>query len=380
MTTEFVHPTGPSDALRLLDGIERHHPDPYRYVSRETLRRQAERAAAVSSGDRSRAIVELMRLAALLGERNGHTGILPFREHSSPFAVYPIRLHELDDGVFVVAADAPELVGRELVAVAGTPLTEVMAAVTPLVPRDNAWTMRDRWPRFVAVAEVLQGVGVIETAGSATFRFGGRAGGVEVELEPERLSAERARVLEQPREARRIDVVDDGRVLHVAYNVTRGDTSAFAAEIAGLARARGTDALVLDLRHNAGGDSTTYGPLLAVLETLSVNRGNKLAVLTSRVTFSAAMQLVVDLERRTSAVFVGEPTGASPNHYGDPVSVELDGCGSTARVATISWTTAGETDERPTKEPDLHVGVESAAFFACRDPVLEAALERLRSC
>ncbi len=365
---------GPSDAFRLLDGIERHHPDPFRNVSPETLRHQAERAAAVSVGDRGRAIVELMRLGALLGDRNGHTGILPLREHPRPFSAYPVQLHEFEDGVFVVAGDPPELVGRELVAVAGTPLAEVMAAVTPLVPHDNAWTTRARRPHFIAVAEVLVGLGFIETVGSAAFRFGGRDAGGEVELEP-RPVPEALRVLEQPRATRRIDAIADRRVLHVAYNVTRGDTSEFATEIARLARTTGADTLVLDLRHNAGGDNTTYGPLLELLETWSVNEGKKLTILISRVTFSAAMQLVIDLEQRTPAVFVGEPTGASPNHYGDAVSVELDGCGVTARVATISWTTAGEADERMTKEPDLHVGVESAAFFAGEDSVLAAALE-----
>ncbi len=367
--------SGPSDAFSLLDGIERHHPDPFRNVSPEALRDQAERAAAGSPGDRSRAIVELMRLGALLGVRNGHTGILPLREHPRPFSVYPIQLHEFEDGVFVVAADLPHLVGRELVAVGGTSLAEVMSAVTPLVPHDNGWTIRARRPHFIAVAEVLQGPGVIESDGSAAFRFGDRAGGVEVELAP-RPAPEVGRVLEQPRATRGIDAIADGRVLHVAYNVTRGDTSEFATEIARLSRAAGTDALLLDLRHNAGGDNTTYGPLLELFETWSVNQGKKLTVLISRVTFSAAMQLVIDLEQRTPAVFVGEPTGASPNHYGDAVSVELDGCGVTARVATISWTTAGEADERTTKEPDLHVGVESAAFFAGEDPVLAAALER----
>ena len=362
---------GPSDALRLLDGIERHHPDPFRNVSPATLGHQAERAAAV--GDRSRAIVELMRLGALLGDRNGHTGILPLREHPRPFSAYPVQLHEFEDGVFVVAADSPQLVGRELVAVAGTPLAEVMAAVTPLVPRDNEWTTRARRPHFIAVAEVLVGLGFIDRVGSAAFRFGGRDAGVEVELEP-RPAPEALRVLEQPRATCRIDAIADGRVLHLAYNVTRGDTSKFATEIARVARTTGADALVLDLRHNAGGDNTTYRPLLELLETWSVNQAKKLTVLISRVTFSAAMQLVIDLEQRTPAVFVGEPTGASPNHYGDAVSLELEECGVIARVATISWTTAGVADERTTKEPDLHVGVESAAFFAGEDPVLAASL------
>jgi hypothetical protein len=94
------------------------------------------------------------------------------------------------------------------------------------------------------------------------------------------------------------------------------------------------------------------------------------------VTFSAAMQLVVDLERRTSALFVGEPTGASPNHFGDAEPLTLTQTQVRARVATIAWTTAGE-DERLAREPDVAVALDSEAFFAGRDPVLEAALETL---
>ena len=88
-----------------------------------------------------------------------------------------------------------------------------------------------------------------------------------------------------------------------------------------------------------------------------------------------AMQLVVDLERRTPAVFVGEPTGGSPNQYGDAISVALPRTGLTARVATVSWETAGPGDERTTLEPDVAVPADSRAFFAGRDLALEAALD-----
>lgn len=359
------------DALRLLDGIERLHPDPFRSVSRESLERQAKRASVVPPSDRCRAIAELMRLAAMLGERNGHTGILPLRAHPIPLSVYPLRLHEFEDGVFVVAADAPELAGRELIAIAGAPVAEVMDCVTPLVPADNEWTVRARRPGFVVVAELLRGLGIIEAAERVAFRLGGRGGEREVELEPRPVRPE-----SRPASPHRAAVVGDGRVLHVAYDVT-SDASALAAQAGVAARSGGVGGIVLDLRRNAGGDNSSYGQLLELLETLAVSEGKTLAVLISRITFSAAMQLVVDLEERTPAVFVGEPTGGSPNHYGDAVSVELDRCGMTARVATIAWTTAGEADERAAKEPDVHVAVESSSFLAREDPVLAAALERL---
>jgi hypothetical protein len=364
-----------ADAALLLEAIERLHPEPYRSVTPEAVRRQAWRAAEVEAGRREREVIELMRLAALLGERNGHTGILPWREQPLPFSAYRIRAYEFDDGVFVVGAADPTLVGCELIAVASIPLADVMVAVSPLVPHDNEWTVRERRPRFLVVAEVLRGLAIIDRSGPVTWQVRAPGGALrEVELEPLPVP-ECQRLLDPPRPPRSIQTANEGRVLLVAYNVTRGETADFAAEIA--SRARTVDAVVLDLRHNAGGNNQTYGPLLAALEQLTA-AGKQLAVLTSRVTFSAAMQLVIDLEQRTPAIFAGEPTGASPNHYGDPDTVDLPHTQVSARVATISWTTAGETDTRTTRQPDVFIPLSAAAFFSGSDPVLSGALQALR--
>jgi C-terminal processing protease CtpA/Prc len=179
------------------------------------------------------------------------------------------------------------------------------------------------------------------------------------------------RYLERRDERSWVESLGGGRIL-VAYNVTRGETSSLVAEIAALARTEKPRALVLDLRLNGGGDNTTYGPLLAELERQAETA--QLLVLTSRITFSAAMQLVVDLEQRTNAVFVGEPTGGSPNQFGDAADVALPAAGVAARVATVSWETAGREDERRTRTPDVDVPLRAEDFFAGRDTVLDAAL------
>ena len=82
-------------------------------------------------------------------------------------------------------------------------------------------------------------------------------------------------------------------------------------------------------------------------------------MLTSRTTFSAAMQLVVELERETTATFVGEPTGGSPNHYGDAIVVELPNVGLNVDVATIAWMTAAPPTTVYAREPDIRVANES---------------------
>jgi hypothetical protein len=220
-----------------------------------------------------------------------------------------------------------------------------------------------RRPEYVATQEVLAGVGLGDRL---ELRL---RGGRRVRVEPG-LAAARE-VLDPAVEPRALTELDGARVLLVSYNVTRGDTKAFAVEVE--QRSRRAERIVLDLRRNGGGDNRTYRPLLRALER-GCDRGAGLAVLIGRATFSAAMQLLVDLERRTPAVFVGEPTGGSPNHNGDGEPVRLPESGLTARVATRAWCTAGPGDERLTKEPDVAVELDSAGYFGEGDPTLESAL------
>lgn len=325
-----------------------------------------------------------MRLGALLGERNGHSGVFALDEHAEPLHFYPLQLYEFDDGVFVVSAARPELVGAEASAIGGIPIASLAKQAGSLVPRDNAQTLRARRPSYLVAAEILDGLGVPEGA-RRTFALDH----VDVALEPipaaeyvRVLDADRrlprrpgVRYLERRDERAWIEQIAGGRILLVAYNVTRGDTRPLADEIAARAQKTPPRAVVLDLRHNGGGDNTTYGPLLVELERRAATA--QLLVLTSRVTFSAAMQLVVDLETKTDALFLGEATGASPNHFGDAVPVELPAAGLVSRVATISWETAGADDVRPAREPDISVPLRSEDFFEDRDPVLDAALAAL---
>jgi hypothetical protein len=100
----------------------------------------------------------------------------------------------------------------------------------------------------------------------------------------------------------------------------------------------------------------------------------QLYVLTSRTTFSAAQNFAADLERVARPQFVGEPTGGSPNLYGDPAARRLAETGWTAHVATIYWRKSAPGDRRTTIRPQLPVRYTAADFFAGRDPVLSRAL------
>jgi C-terminal processing protease CtpA/Prc len=157
----------------------------------------------------------------------------------------------------------------------------------------------------------------------------------------------------------------------VALNVTLGSTTQFAGQVLRLLQRPGVRQTIVDLRNNPGGNNTTYDPLLSVLRDAP-----GLTVLTSRTTFSAAANLIAELEREAEPLLVGEPTGGSPNIYGDPVDIQLPETGLTAHVAGVWWELAGADDGRLEFYPDVSVGLVSADLFAGRDPVLTAALGR----
>jgi C-terminal processing protease CtpA/Prc len=96
-------------------------------------------------------------------------------------------------------------------------------------------------------------------------------------------------------------------------------------------------------------------------------------VLIGRKTFSAAGNLAAVLDHETRARFVGEPTGGSPNQWGDAAQVALPSLGLTVHVALQAVEVVPD-DRRLEVRPDVPAEPTAADFFAGRDPVLARAL------
>ncbi len=95
------------------------------------------------------------------GGRDAHTGLYPWNPASTfPLHSLPLRLWLFPDGVHIVDALAPyeRLRGARVDAIAGHPILDVLAALDPLIPRDNASTVRLLTPRYLLIPEVLHGL------------------------------------------------------------------------------------------------------------------------------------------------------------------------------------------------------------------------------
>src|SRR5205085_3729637 len=115
-------------------------------------------------------------------------------------------------------------------------------------------------------------------------------------------------------------------------------------------------------------------PLRKRLEASRFNRPGGLYVLVSPVTFSAAQNLANRLERETFAIFVGEPTGGSPNHYGDAKPFQGKQTGITSIVSTLPWFDSYPQDGRTWIMPDLPVPQTFGDWQGGNDSTLETAL------
>jgi hypothetical protein len=386
-STDAATPSPLERELRgLVARIETVHPNPYHAVTRERLRAEAnELAGRAPSLTRPQLVAGLMRLVALLGPRDGHSAVFPLDPaHRRTLHAYPLELYWFPDGLHVVDAADATLVGARLTAVEGVPVDEVVARVRPLVPRDNESTVRMRLPTYVVSEEALAGLGIGD-GGAARFEL---ADGRAVLLEPIAAAAFVSRFGfewqvsrpngQQPLWLQRHEVeqwlrtIDRGRAVYLGYHHATSSTYETAERLLRLARRPSVRKVIVDVRLNGGGDNTSYGALVGALARPVV--GRKAVVLTGRVTFSAAGNFVAEVENRTRARLVGEPTGGAPNQWGDSTVLELPVAGLAVRVANQYVQVTRPADRRATITPDVRVDLTAADFFAGRDPVLARAL------
>jgi hypothetical protein len=382
------------DMQALGDGIRRIHPNPFwRQPEAEfdaSLAAAPEHLAALDDSD---ARAEVMRLTAKI---DGHSGVYL---GEAGFHLYDIHLYAFGDDIDIIAATDPTLFGATVVSIDGMPIAAAAEAVTPYSPFDNAATIELVVPTLLTTPEVLHAAGVIDDVDAPHYLVR-LTDGTERTIEPQQLSWDEFTAVD-PRpigmtkiasipSLARVDEAfwttllgntspDGGQTLYLQYNeVVRQSGSTSIDQLAddidktlggGIAR------LVVDLRYNPGGNDRTYPSLLRVLTTNpALSRPGSLVVIIGRQTFSAAVLFATELDKRTNAVFIGEPTGGSPNVYANPRPLKLPNSGIVVEVSSNYFEVGGPDDHRDAIVPDIAVASGLDDLLAGRDPVLVAAL------
>lgn len=343
-------------------------------------------------------VVELRRLVALIGD--GHSNIWQDAESSvPPFRLYPVACAWLDDGLFpaVLPIDLADLIGQRLVEVGGVPIQQVLDRLAELQAFDNESGRRNQVPATLREAETLAALGIVRDIDAAEFTLEDAGGHrTTITVAPIPPGANQASLVAQrpdpalvglSRRPRRVtfgfEPLPDSRALYVWYDACADakdktvrqfcDETLKALDEGLAADPPRLERIVIDLRRNSGGNSLLLAPLIEGLARRpAINRRGAIFALIGRRTFSSAMMNAYQLRSATACLLVGEPTGGSPNGYGEVRQFRLPHSRLNVQYSTRLF----RGPERGNSvKPDIAVGVGSAEFFdPARDPVLEAAL------
>jgi C-terminal processing protease CtpA/Prc len=168
----------------------------------------------------------------------------------------------------------------------------------------------------------------------------------------------------------------DTRTLYCQINTIQQKSTdslrAFMSRTIATADSAGAERFVLDLRLNGGGNGDFNKQILLPLIKSRYDVPGRLFVLTGRRTWSAAQMLVTELQKYTTAIFVGEPTASHGNHYGDSFRIVMPNSRVTVRVSTLWHPYLDSRDKRQMIEPAVKAPLSYADYRAGRDPALGA--------
>lgn len=365
--------------------VTRIHINPYRTTSKETIDAYIKKLhndiPKLSDNQITAAFVRYM---VMMGD--GHTG---FRPHRGPVKIIPIQVYQFEEGIYITGA-APsnkDLAGAELLEVEGRRVAKILALLPDYVHRDNSMTLKTAVSRLT-VPSFLNGIGMADSDDELTIKIKGQSGQTrEVTLKVQEgmptpdwaLARDKASpplYFKDQQKAYWYEYLPAEKTVYFQYNSVRnqGEESIakFAEKMFKFIEDNDVEALVVDCRWNGGGNSFLNRPLTHGILKSKVNKAGGLYVVIGRQTFSACQNFVTDLERETAAIFVGEPSGSSPNFVGESIPLNLPYSKMVGSISDLYWQRSWPMDNRNWIAPDLPAPPSFEAFRKNIDPSFEA--------
>ncbi len=384
------------DLRTLVETLESEHANLYHTVSQAAFRAGINSLAAqAGSLNDSTIIAELARLVATIGD--GHTEVkLPFLRR------LPVVFERAADGLVIleVSSDFTDLLGARVIRLGQRSADDALAAVRPLYSRDNEWTSLGATD-LLQIPEILHATGITQSADSVELEVETRSGELRVvtlaavtreALGPLNvsISADTAPLWLRNRENRYwLALLAERRAVYVQFNGADWDKeeeslAEFGPRMEQTVRDHDVDRLILDLRWNDGGSRWRARHLLnAVIRVEGYFRAERatrerqpsgrIFTIIGPRTFSAATQFALDLDLHTNTLFVGEPTGGKPNHYGElGRAPRLPNSRLEVRFSQYYHQESHPRDTRPAIFPDVTALPSIDDYRTGRDRALEA--------
>lgn len=273
-------------------------------------------------------IIELMRLTHKVGD--GHTTVPLWDQQYHKF---PIELKVINDEILVTGSsnEYSSLIGNELTAINGKPVQQVYDMFAEIVPfAENDYSTPVRVAEYMMTAELLRGLGVIDSLDSVEFTFKNFNQSFKYHMTASTNNQITQRInFKQKLPFKPYGGVDDhlwygaadkGKTVYINFEKysSMSKMDEMSAELLRFINHYKTENLIIDLRGNQGGDFFIGLKLAQVLVLAnSINWKSGVYVMIDNNTYSAAMSNASQFAQLLNATLVGQPTGSKPNGYQD---------------------------------------------------------------
>ena len=382
-----------SDLRYFAEELPKRHKNAFHFMTREAFDSAVKSFHSdIPNLTNDRIFVRFMKLIAMVGD--GHTSI---EEQSLlGLGIYPVRYEILQDGLFVqsAAAEYGEIVGGKVIKIGNLEIEKALEKVKEISWGDNRneQSLKVEMSFLLSCPKVLKGLNLADSDEMVpvTVEKDGQQKTLEIKYVKDIMSymrdGKRINAFDKSNNPKPLylkdsnnnywfEYVKESKILYVQFNATQNkpdeSISVFFKKVFEFADQQPVDKFVLDVRANTGGNNQLNKPIVVGLIRGKFNERGKLFVIIGRRTFSAAQNLVNEIEKYTNAIFVGEPTGSSPNLYGDPLIMTLPNSKMPFRVSTL-WHQIDPNDRRLWTSPEIFTPLTSGDFQTNIDPAFQA--------
>jgi hypothetical protein len=329
----------------------------------------------------------IMKILASVGDSHTTLGYRPQQ-------ALPLMLYWFKDGI-VILNTTPEyrdsLYGK-ITAMEGKPIEEVIAALASVIPHENRAQVKQNIPNLLTDTVVLYGLKLISSRESASLTVQASSGRtITLDVKPISFSSKPEWIVDTRDKSDAplyrknsqlyywYKLLPDHKTLFFKYNSCQNRENQpfidFVRALFNTVDTKGVKKIVIDLRHNGGGNSGIFAPFLVELKKRPhfLQKGS-IYVLIGRRTFSSAILNAIDLKKQTSAIFLGEPTGGKPNHYGEVQMFRLPQSGLPVTYSIKYFRVLDDDPE--SLQPDFNVEPRISDYLRKTDPVLNYVLEK----
>ncbi len=340
-----------------------------------------------------RILIELQRVMFHLGD--GHSYVLPFGARQVPAHYLPLHFYAFSDGMYVIDANEnyQHLIGLKVLKIGQYSVEKMMQDMQQYISQDNVMGASWIGPFFIRFRGMLEAYGLTTGASVASIQFeskGKRKWNEQVSFIPvprlrgiPKMTAPKMIpspvYLSQVHHPYWLKSMPEKKALYWQFNQVMNDENedihTFSKRLDSILTMQRPPLLIIDVRHNNGGNGELRYPLLTVIKKYEQSQKGKIIVITGRNTFSAAQIFITYIDKETDAVFAGEPSSSKPNFVGEDNEIILPNSGAMVSISN-RYHENNKVDHRRWIEPDIPVLLTSKDYFAGIDPVLAEIFKR----